>query len=83
MPKERKTDYDIVLKRTSQKLGIPETKVYNVVSTVFEFMHDLVGKGEYEGFYFRYLGRFIVKPFRLKKALEAKTKKELKDKENV
>lgn len=77
---QQKSDYDIVLKRTSMKLGIPEYKVYNIVSSVFEFVNNLVSKGEYEGFYFKYLGRFIVKPFRLRKELE---KKGLIEKEDV
>jgi len=80
MPKDRlKSDYDIVLKRTAKKLGLPEKIVYDVTYSLFNYVHKLVEAKEYEGFYFRYLGRFIVKPFRLKKALEAKERKELKE----
>jgi hypothetical protein len=80
-PMKIKADYDIVLQRTAASLGITEREVYNIVRSVFEFMHELVDSGNYEGFYFRYLGRFIVKPYRLRRILEAKGVIEKEDKD--
>jgi hypothetical protein len=77
-PMKVKADYDIVLQRTAVALGLTEKQVYDISRSVFEFMHELVESGNYEGFYFRYLGRFIVKPYRLKRILEAKSKKKSK-----
>jgi hypothetical protein len=77
MYKERKgatskdSDYDIILKRVSLKLGISQYIISDVVRSVFEYVHNMVGEREYEGFYFKYLGKFIVKPFRLKRVLES------------
>jgi hypothetical protein len=82
-PLKVRADYDIVLQRTAVALGVTERQVYDIVRSVFEFMHELVDSGNYEGFYFRYLGRFIVKPYRLRRILEAKgvIEKEVKEDE--
>lgn len=69
MSKE-KGSFDIVMKRTADKLGIPEYKVYDVVYSLFEYVHNLIDKKEFKGFYFRYLGRFVVKPYKLKRLVE-------------
>jgi len=72
MSKENLSDYDIVLKRVAKKLDMPEYVVFNVTNSIFGFINDMVHKGEYEGFYFKYLGKLVVKPFRLKEALRIK-----------
>lgn len=63
----------IIIERTAKKLNMPELKVYQVVASFFEVVVEDIESEEYKGSYCRRLGKFVIKPNRLKM---------LKEKEN-
>ena len=67
---KEKGSFDIVMKRTSEKLGMPEYKVHTVIYTLFQYVHSLVNDLTFKGFYFRFLGRLVIKPYKLKRMVD-------------
>ena len=67
---KEKGSFDIVMKRTAQKLNLPEYKVHSVVYCLFEYVHGLVENNTLQGFYFRFLGKFVIKPYKLKRIVD-------------
>lgn len=65
-----KGSFDIVMKRTAEKLGLPEYKVHSVVYVLFEYVSSIIEKGTLQGFYFRFMGKFVIKPYKLKRLVD-------------
>jgi len=57
---------NIVVEKTAKKLDIPEYLVTQVVNSFFELIVEDIESEEYKGSYCRRLGKFIIKPNRLK-----------------
>lgn len=60
-----KNDYNIVVKRVAERLDMPEYKVWEVVHSVCRSISKTMEAGEWQGFYMRFFGKFVVKPKRL------------------
>lgn len=77
-----KGDANIIIEKVAKKLDLPRYEVSKIVNSLCGFIFDLMEEGEFEGFYMRYLGKFIVKPRRLetmKKKLKEKQERELEN----
>ena len=57
---------NIIVEKTAKKLDIPEYKVSQVLSSFFELVIKDIESKEYRGAYLRRLGKFVVKPNRVK-----------------
>jgi hypothetical protein len=76
-----KHEINIIIDRVAEKLDIPRYEVSKIVTSLCGFIFDMMEEGKWEGFYMRRLGKFIVKPNRLKKIKEKvkeKQERELK-----
>jgi hypothetical protein len=76
-----KHEINIIIDRVAGKLDIPRYEVSKIVTSLCGFIFDVMEEGKWEGFYMRRLGKFIVKPNRLKKIKEKvkeKQERELK-----
>jgi hypothetical protein len=76
-----KHEINIIIDRVAGKLDIPRYEVSKIVTSLCGFIFDMMEEGKWEGFYMRRLGKFIVKPNRLKKIKEKvkeKQERELK-----
>jgi nucleoid DNA-binding protein len=69
-----KGDYNAVIKRVAKKMDIPEYKVWEVVHSVCRFITKEIESGNWDGFYMRFFGKFVVKPKRLE-YMQAKIEK--------
>lgn len=63
---------NIIVEKTAEKLDIPEYKVTQVLSAFFELVIDDIESKNYRGAYLRRLGKFVVKPNRVKMLEERK-----------
>lgn len=63
-------EINIIIDRVAEKLDLPRYEVSKVVTSLCGFIFDIMEEGKFEGFYMRRLGKFIVKPNRLKKIKE-------------
>lgn len=59
----------------AERLGIQKHEVYKAINSVCGYIFDIMEEGSNDGFYMRYLGRFVIKETRL-----AKMKDKLKEK---
>jgi nucleoid DNA-binding protein len=57
---------NIIVEKTAKKLDVPEYKVLQVLSSFFELVTEDIENKKYRGAYMRRLGKFIVKPKRVK-----------------
>tara|TARA_R110002126_G_scaffold159220_2_gene306595 strand:+ start:44 stop:343 length:300 start_codon:yes stop_codon:yes gene_type:complete len=71
---------NVVINRTAKKLDLPEYHVIEIVNSFFELVVDDIESKEYKGSYCRRLGKFIIKPNRLKMLKEKQKLKEDGDK---
>jgi nucleoid DNA-binding protein len=77
-----KGDTNIIIEKVAKKLDLPRYEVSKIVNSLCGYIFDLMEEGTFEGFYMRYLGKFIVKPKRLEtmqKKLKEKQERELEN----
>lgn len=67
---------NIVVERTAKKLNKPEYQIQQVVTAFFEVVIEDIESEQYKGSYCRRLGKFVIKPNRVKMLKERKLKKE-------
>jgi hypothetical protein len=61
---------DLALIRTAKKLDVPEYAINQVVQSFFEVVTEDIESATLKGSYLRNLGKFIIKPTKLKKLME-------------
>ena len=71
-----------IIKQLAVRYNLSEELVNKIVRSQFEFVKDTMEVGELESVHLHYLGKFAIKPNRLKKLLENgyEIKKDLRDK---
>lgn len=61
---------DSIVQQLAVKYNISEEIIKKVTRSQFEFVKDTMEEGEFESVHLHYLGKFCVKPNRLKKLFE-------------
>jgi nucleoid DNA-binding protein len=69
-------EINTIIDKVSEELNIPRYEVSKVITSLCGFIFDMMEEGNWEGFYMRGLGKFIVKPNRLEH-IQQKTKEKM------